>query len=335
MHKEIEAQVKQAIQKEVFPGCVIGLVNRAGERTILPFGRLTYEPDSPAVTEDTIYDLASVTKSVPTAPLAAMFIKERRLRLMDRVRTYLPELQNDRDATIEDLLLYRVRGPRLSELTDRTPEEILAHVLAQGFIAPAGEPEYTNLPALLLGLVAERIGGDTLDMLAQRYFFGPLNMTNTSFFPTKNGHPMSIIAPTEINARGEVRGLPHDESAYVFAKAGRAAGYAGLFSTAPDMLNFLEALLRGEYPYIVRAAEAGLGWQLHEPYFMGTHAGAHTFGKTGFTGTSVVVDMARGIAFVILSNRTYPQRPPDAISPDCVVNIFRRDIANSVLSRSR
>lgn len=330
MHKEIEARVKRAVQGKVFPGCVVGLVNRAGERAILPSGRLTYEPDSPAVTAETVYDLASVTKSIPTASLAALFIDEGRLRLADRVRTYLPELQNDYGATIEDLLRYRVRGVRLSELANRTPEEILVHVFAQGFIAPAGEPEYTNLPALLLGLIVERVGGDTLDALAQKHFFGPLQMAHTTFFPDAGG-----CAPTEVDERGEVRGLPHDESAYVLAKAGGAVGHAGLFSTAPDILDFLGALLRGDYPYIVRAAEAGLGWQLYEPYFMGTHVSAHTFGKTGFTGTSVVIDMARGVAFVILSNRTYPQRPPDAVSQNCAINIFRRDIADSVLSRSR
>jgi CubicO group peptidase (beta-lactamase class C family) len=238
---------------------------------------------------------------------------------------YVPELHNDHGSTIEDLLLYRVRGVRLSELKDKPPQEMLDRVFSQGFAASPGESAYTNLPALLLGLIVERIGGDTLDMLAWKHFFAPLKMAHTTFFPDAGE-----CAPTEIDGRGEVRGLPHDESAYAFAKAGRAVGHAGLFSNAPDILNFLEALLRGEYPYIVRSAERGEGWQLREPYFMGAHALAHTFGKTGFTGTSVVVDAARGIALVVLSNRTYPKRPPDAISPGCAVNVFRRDLADIV-----
>ncbi len=327
MREEIARRAQKAIVEKVFPGGVIGVVRKDGAREVLPFGNFTYEEDSPPVTEETVYDLASVTKSVPTASLVLRFVEEGRLHLTDKVRACLPDLHNDRGATIEDLLRYRVRGVRLSGLKDKTPEEILAHVLAQGFTASAREPEYTNLPALLLGLIVERVGGDTPDVLAQKYLFEPLKMTRTTFFPSA-----ADCAPTEIDGRGEVRGFPHDESAYAFAKAGLAAGHAGLFSTAPDILNFLEALLRGDYPYIVHGAEAGLGWQLREPYFMGTHAGVRTFGKTGFTGTDVVVDIARGIAFVILSNRTYPQRPPDAISPNCAINIFRRDIAGIVLA---
>ncbi|MEK7093706.1 MAG: serine hydrolase domain-containing protein [Patescibacteria group bacterium] len=335
MREKIARRAQKAIVEKVFPGCVIGIVEKNGKREVLPFGSLIYQTEklddsmiyhtAEPVRETTVYDIASITKSIPTASLISLFIEEGRLRLTGKVCTYLPELQNDRDATIEDLLLYRVHGVRLSELKDKTQQGILEHVFLEGFSAPSGKSEYTNLPALLLGIVAERVGGDTLDVFAQQYFFGPLKMAHTTFFPDAGN-----CAPTEIDGRGEVRGFPHDESAYVFAKAGRAVGHAGLFSTAPDILDFLETLLRGDYPYIVRGAEAGLGWQLHEPYFMGTHAGAHTFGKTGFTGTSVVVDIARGIGLVILSNRTYPQRPPDAISPDCAINIFRRDIADIV-----
>ncbi|MDP3965747.1 MAG: serine hydrolase, partial [bacterium] len=115
------------------------------------------------------------------------------------------------------------------------------------------------------------------------------------------------------------------ESARVFAKAGKAVGHAGLFSTAPGILAFLEALLRGKYPHIANGAQKGLGWELNQP-FMGKYAGPHTFGKTGFTGTSCVCDMERGVAFVILSNCTYPARPADRSAVDA----FRADIADIV-----
>ena len=160
MHTRIETRVREAVEERVFPGCVVGIIRANGSRHILPFGNLTYEPDSAKVTADTIYDLASITKSIPTASLALSFIAEGRMGLADKVVEHLPELRNDRGATIEDLLRYRVQGTTLSTLKEKTPEEILEYVFAHGFDAPPSvEAHYTNLPALLLGLIVERVGG--------------------------------------------------------------------------------------------------------------------------------------------------------------------------------
>ncbi len=329
MHSEIEKRVQAAIGEKVFAGCVIGIVRADGSREVLPFGNFTYEPDSPIVAEDTIYDLASVTKSIPVASLVAMLIAEGRLGLADTAKRYLPELQNDHGATIEDLLTYRVSGTRLSALRNETVEGILQHIFAHGFDGPAGESKYTNLPAFLLGLILERVGGKPLDTLAEERFFKPLGMLDTTFFPDILP-TRSNIAPTEMIDGEEIRGIVHDESARVFSRAHRAVGHAGVFSIAPDLLNFLEALLRGQLPVVLEAAQKGLGWQKAEPWFMGSHAGEGAFGKTGFTGTSVAVSPARGIGLVILSNRTYPERPPDATSLTSAINLFRADIADIV-----
>lgn len=326
MPKGIEESVARAIAEKVFPGCVIGVVKKSGERIVLPSGNFTYDADAEKVTEDSVYDLASVTKSIPVASLAAMFIAEGKLNVADTVKNYLPELQNDHGATVEDLLMYRVQGTQLSKLRYSTFEEIRTHVLEHGFTGPRAAGTYTNLPAYVLGLILERVGGATLALLSHAYFFERLRMERTTFFPS-----VSDCAPTEIDERGIVRGLPHDESAYVFAKERRAVGHAGLFSTAGDILNFLEAMLKGELPEVTDAAQRGWGWQRAEPWFMGTHTSERAFGKTGFTGTSIACDMESGSAFVILSNRTYPKRPPDATSLTSAVNIFRRDIADMLL----
>ncbi len=327
MHKEIEVRAAKAIEERVFPGCVIGVVQTDGVREILPFGSFTYEPDSPAVREDTVYDLASVTKSIPVASLALTMMAEGKLQAADKVVKYLPELQNDYEATIEDLLTYRVQGPRLSTLQYPTFEGIRTHVLERGFDGPPGKRFYTNVPALLLGIIVERVGGEILPALAHRYFFEPLKMNDTTFFP----YDVSRIPPTEIVDGTEIRGIVHDESARIFARARRAGGHAGLFSTGPDMLNFLGALLQGKLPAVMSGAQKGWGWQKAEPWFMGSHFGESAFGKTGFTGTSVAVDPEQGVAFVFLSNRTYPTRPPDAASIHSAINTFRADIADIVL----
>src|SRR6185369_8929321 len=109
--KQIRDRVQAAIEAKVFPGCVIGIL-RNGAKEIYPFGTLIYH-SAEQVTENTVFDLASITKSIPTASLALIFVAESRLNLSDNVTKYIPELQNDYGATIEDLLRYRVRGARM------------------------------------------------------------------------------------------------------------------------------------------------------------------------------------------------------------------------------
>ncbi len=71
----------------------------------------------------------------------------------------------------------------------------------------------------------------------------------------------------------------------------------------------------------------GLGWELNQLRYMGEHCGEHTFGKTGFTGTLVVADVEKGIAYVILSNRIYPKRPETSAA----INTVRAAIGNILL----
>ncbi|MEK7156913.1 MAG: serine hydrolase domain-containing protein [Patescibacteria group bacterium] len=347
MPNEIKVRAERAIREKVFPGCVIGFVEKGKQRSVLPFGSYTYDTGAAPVLENTIYDVASITKSIPTASLALHYIDAGRLALTDRLIDYVPEFRNsDREVvTIKHLLTYTLGGYALASLKTKTPDELYEAIMTHEFtLHPGTGFLYSNVPAFLLGLVIEKVGGDTLENLAQATFFQPLGMTRTSLFPQYFSR--DDIAPTEIEEwRGHVQGTVHDESAYVFTvKGGRPVGHAGLFSTAPDLLNFLDMLLHdGELggtkylsPGIIAkmstnqiselGVRAGLGWQLQQPW-MGHSAGEHTFGKTGFTGTSVCVDIERGIGWVILSNRTFPKRPKD----DSAIYTFRTDIADIVL----
>jgi len=326
MPERITERALRAIHEKVFPGCVVGVVRNNGERIIMPFGTLRYAGDE-RVTEETIYDVASVTKSIPTASLALTYISEGKFALTDLVRTYIPELQNDRAATVKDLLQYRVYGEQMSSLAELTAKEIAQRIYEFGFTDWPGESRYTNLPAFLLGIIVERIMGHSLHSQADELFFKPLDMQRTHFF----SQGAENIAPSEMDAGKELCGMVHDESARAFSFEGKTVGHSGLFSTAPDLLNFLQALLIGMHPSVVSGAQTGLGWQLNQGFFMGKRFGPRTFGKTGFTGASVLCDADRGVGLVILSNRTYPTRPPDAMSLSSAINIFRREIADIVL----
>lgn len=337
--------VESAIVGKLFPGCVIGHVQTGGERRVWAFGNLTYETRD-AVREDTLYDLASVTKSIPLASLAAKLIDEGRLSLEDRLVDHVPAFtaKNGENITVRHLLTYTIPPYPLFPFRNMSASELAQTLLTHEVGEPGSAFAYANLPAYLLGLIVESVAKLPLDALAKREFFDPLNMTDTTFAP-RLGRDLSRIAPSERDGDTELRGIVHDESARVFAKAGKAVGHAGLFSTAPNLLIFLDMLLCGGMhagrSYLSETAissfetnqipelgkEAGLGWELHQPW-MGKRASARAFGKTGFTGTSIVVDRAHCAAWVILSNRRYPLRRPN----DEQFTEFRRAVADIILA---
>ena len=327
MKSLIKTRISRAIEEKIFPGCVVGIVRKNGERMVLPFGRFTYEPNASAIQKKSVFDVASITKAIPTSSLILKLIDEGKLSLEDKVIQYLPELNNSfkDEVSLRHLLTYTfildLKSP-LASYGDRTPDEILQVIFNTELQAKPGTKFlYTNSTSILLGLIAERIYGDRLDVLATRIFFEPLTMEDTSFRPVN----LDQVVLTEIN-EGREKGEVHDESALAFIKSGKIAGSAGLFSTAPDLLLFLEMLLnKGQLkglgyfsPEIIKlmhtnqlaaiGESAGLGWELHRPRYMGQYCTEETFGKTGFTGCVVICDIGKGVGLVMLSNTTYPKR---------------------------
>ncbi len=343
----IATEAQQAIDDHVFPGCVIGIVYKDGTGSILPFGHFTYQQSSSRVKEDSMYDVASITKSIPTGSIALQLIDQGKLHVTDKLIEYVPEFRNsDRERVlIKHLLTYTLDGYGLASLKEKSADQLFEILLTHDFEKRPGTVfKYSNIPAALLGLVVERITGRTLDQVADECFFNPLGMERTTFYP--ENYLIDDIVPTERDDwRGLVHGVVHDESAYIFKRSGKIVGHAGLFSTAPDLLKFLEMLLhKGVFngrrylseTIITRMTEnqipllddtTGLGWELNQPRYMGEYAGSNTFGKTGFTGTLCVVDISRGVAYTILSNRIFPQRPPNSHS----INRFRKIIGEIVL----
>lgn len=328
--KDVAGIAERAIAAHIFPGCVVG-IRHAREKFLGAFGRHTFEADSPAVAEGTVYDIASVTKSVVLATLAHQLLASKQISLTTKLIEYVPEFRGGyrEDIMVRHLLTYTIGGLRMSELKEKHADEIMKTVLTFEPLHPPGEKfEYSNVPAFLLGLVLERILGP-LDAAADTRIFRPLEMPATTFFPTN-------AAPTEIDYRGLVQNVVHDESAYVFRTAGKTVGHAGLFSNVPDLMTFLDAFhMRRMDPTLAETNQipslglfAGLGWELNQGHFMGAQRSPTTFGKTGFTGCSVVCDTKREISVVILSNRTFPRRPADMSA----INAFRSAVCDIVFS---
>jgi CubicO group peptidase (beta-lactamase class C family) len=215
--------------------------------------------------------------------------------------------------------------------------------------APGADFNYGNPASVLLGIILQRLMGKDLQQQGRERFFIPLGMTRSGWDPLTrdwNPIPKAEISPTEIcNFRGrEIQGEIHDESAWVLRKL-FPVGSAGMFSCVPDLLNFVQMILNdgmianGCGGECARVAPAGilkmvsenafaldsaskystakdactaLGWELNNAKFMGTKISPHTFGKTGFTGASIVADPDKGAAVVLLSNFTYPHREANA-----------------------
>jgi CubicO group peptidase (beta-lactamase class C family) len=342
--------VKQAIVSGFFPGCVVGIVTREGRKVILPFGNYTYSPDAPEVKEETVYDTASITKSIPTSCLALRFLEEGRLKLTDKLILYIPEYQGlyREQITLFHLLTQTLEFPfRLSSFANYSPGRILQEIFSANLLSKPGEKYiYCNSTSILLGILIERALQRKLDKLAEEYFFGPLAMKRTTFHPYR--FSLAEIVPTEIENGKIVQGIVHDESARVLVSSSMTPGSAGLFSTVPDLLIFLQMLLTGgklsgrnyfrhetiEAMYTNQLAKThqrvGLGWEISAPWMGKTHS-KKVFGKTGFTGCFVLVDMGYGIGIVVLSNHTFPMRVRDRIPLqnfrslliDTIINSFR------------
>jgi CubicO group peptidase (beta-lactamase class C family) len=347
----IRKRLQDAIQEKIFSGCAVGIVRRDGWRRILPYGSFTYEANAKPVAENSIFDIASITKSIPTSCLALKLMDEGRLSLEEKLIDFVPEFRNQcrSKVQIKHLLTQTLdSGLRLSFHKDKSPDEILEVIFKAEFKnEPGVKYAYTNATSILLGLVVERIYGDRLDRVSEKYFFKPLQMNQTSFDARILNR--EDIVPTEIDSwRGRmIQGEVHDESAYKLQMK-YIVGSAGLFSTASDLLNFLEMLLNfgslGGRQYFKEETvrrmfenqlegigeKVGLGWELDQKRYMGQFSSKTTFGKTGFTGCVCVCDIFHGVAWVILSNYTFPKRKNSMEG----INHIRRDIADIILQHS-
>jgi CubicO group peptidase (beta-lactamase class C family) len=353
LKNKIAAYLRQCVEKKIFPGCAAGIIS-GGRSEIICDGNLTYEKGSPEVTEDTVYDIASITKSIPTACCALKLIEEGKIALQSRLIDFIPEFEG---AFREEILIRHLLSHtldfnfRLSDKKDLPPREILGSILTARLRTPPGTSFcYANATSVLLGLVVERAAGETLDKAAGHCFFGPLGMKRTTFFPETLGCAAKI-APSETDAwRGRVIcGEVHDESAWALRPL-LVAGSAGLFSTASDLLRFLTMLMNGGKsggrrifkPATVRlmhenalsqspGISAALGWELDNHEFMGTRRSSSLFGKTGFTGCAIVADPLCGAGYVLLANHTFPRRRDDRTA----INRVRNRLADLVFIKKQ
>ncbi|ELK46085.1 serine hydrolase domain-containing protein [Halobacillus sp. BAB-2008] len=355
--KAIDPLIEQAIADQVMPGAVTFVARRGHIVQQEAYGyAVRYKDDafteikSPIkMTEHTIFDLASISK-IFTTTAAMKLYEDGKFKLDDPVAKYLPEFaaNGKEDVTIEQLMthtsgftpwipLYQVDGDR-----DDRIQHVLQYPLEN---APGSTYTYSDLNMITLGALIERLSGMRLDTFVKQEITGPLQMNDTMYNPP--AQLKARIAATEYQPwteRGLVWGEVHDESAW---SLDGVAGHAGVFSTASDLGKFAHMfLMEGKYggtrilePETVELLtenripqfpgdDHGLGWELQQGWFMDALSSPSTFGHTGYTGTSIVVNPANQTIAILLTNRVHPTRETVSTSP--TRRAFARQVADAI-----
>jgi uncharacterized protein YbbC (DUF1343 family)/CubicO group peptidase (beta-lactamase class C family) len=324
--KEMDEAILQAIQDQNCPGGVLWLEHR-GNIYHKAYGNRAVSPGVEAMTEGTIFDLASLTKVIASTPAIMLLVERGQVKLDERVQTYLPEFTGDgKEAiTVKQLLLHisGLRGDIETQSDWHGQKAAIEKACAEKLVTSPGTSfRYSDINFFLLGEIVQRVSQTPLEEFVAREIFEPLKMTDTGYKPAES--KVERIAPTEVVGGKPYRGVVHDPTA---RHMGGVAGHAGLFSTTADLARYARMLLNlGELdgvrifkPETVKlmtsvqtppgfAARRGLGWDVDTGYSgpRGTVFPLGSYGHTGWTGTSIWIDPFSDTFVIFLSNRNHP-----------------------------
>jgi len=319
----LDGIVQEAVDKGEIPGAVVLVGHDSKVVYRKAFGMRSLEPVREAMTADTIFDLASLTKCVATATAVMQLVQAGRVRLNDPVAAYLPEFaQNGKEQITVRELLTHFSGLRpdveLNEL-GKGREAAFSRIMRENPTHPPGTGfVYSDINFETLGFLVERVTGVPLNEYAESHIYGPLGMTETRYLPPAAWIPR--IAPTQYDDDHHMlQGVVHDPAARLM---GGVAGHAGLFSTADDLAKFAQEMLGGSKILSRAAIEKmstpqqpatastlrGLGWDIDSPLASnrGELLPVGSFGHTGFTGTSLWMDPVTDTYIILLTNAVHP-----------------------------
>ena len=312
----------RALEQRASPAIVLEAGREGGVIWRKAFGRLTYDEDAPPAAEDTIFDLASLTKVIATASLAMRLVDNRQISLAETVSAHLPCWQGaDRGhVTLRDLLEHCGGLAGWAPLyVEHTGRAAFQHAIASAPLAyaPWTRSIYSDLGFMLLGFALEDAAGASLDRMVAQWAppglrYGVHQAERSRVAPTERRTPDGDF----------LTGEAHDENARAL---GAAAAHAGMFGTVDAVGAFARLVLRTwktETPlgrpetlrrFATRSTVPGssraLGWDTMLPTSScGTLLSDRAIGHTGFTGTSLWVDPARDLYVVLLTNRVHPTR---------------------------
>jgi CubicO group peptidase (beta-lactamase class C family) len=335
LRAQVEKILSDGISDGAFPGATFAY-HHDGKTVFGAVGRQTYCPDSPEVTKDTIYDLASVSKVIGTTSAAMLCVRDKLLDIEQPVVDILPEFSphGKSNITFRNLLVHDsgLIAFRPFHKTMSTAEEVLAAIYEEKLVYPTGtKTVYSDLNMILLAKAIERVTLLPLEKFLTTEVFQPLQMLQTGYFTQTTSSfvtPVDInqVAPTErmedwriklretkftkplrvqrFGANPEyTRAEVHDPTATVL---GGVAGHAGLFAPVTDIVKFVTgareligANIFDQFTHQASGASSrALGWD--------TYPETGEFGHTGFTGTSIRMKPSENSFSILLTNRVHP-----------------------------
>lgn len=340
---QVDAAMQEAIGAHKLPGAVLHIEHDGGvyERA---YGRLSYEADARPVETSTVYDAASLSKVLSTAPSVLKLAEEGKIDLDAKLSAYFPECANGgKEAiTIRHLLTHSSGLPAGLPAKPAWHGDAAAHALACSQVVthpPGTFFRYSDINYILLGQLVQKVSGMPLDEFARTRIFAPLKMLDTGYLPLRrmDAARAALIAPTQKGAESAgsahgdlapgqlLQGVVHDPTA---RRMDGVAGSAGVFTTARDVARYARMLLRGgeldgvrilspESVRLMTTAQSpagiealrGLGMDINSPYAVrprGTVFPVGSYGHTGFTGCVLWIDPGSRTFYVLLSNRVYP-----------------------------
>jgi len=341
--------IHDAIIKEHFPCACMEIGDKTGRIFRYWEGNKAVYPEKEPVVEDTLFDMASVTKILSTTMIALRFIEEGLICLSDNISYYFKTPDDKKNITIFNLLTHTSGIRPFVSIVDKapSPEKVVETILNLDLAFPVGcNIGYSCLGFIVLGKLLELVGGDTLNRLSVKYVFEPLEMENTTFRASTD---------YDIQTGRCSKGIVNDNNSRFL---GGIAGNAGAFSNLDDMSKFAQMLSNmGEYKgkrylspatfskaihnYTPQMSQArGLGFllitdtivnQQTELFCTGANPPAELFstgsyGHTGYTGTSVMVDKDTGLYVILLTNRVHSLKLNESILR------FRRVFHNSIIT---
>jgi CubicO group peptidase (beta-lactamase class C family) len=319
--------VAEAVAKRI-PGAALGVVTITGDSAVQVLGLAQREPKPAPMHRDTWFDLASLTKVLFTTPAILSLATEGRITLDDPLTVAIPDLRQydagaaERRLTFRQCLSHQTHLPAVEPLYTygQDPATLRAFILQR--VWRPGPPVYSDINFMLLGMAIERVTGHDL---------GELTLPSGLAWQPESA---KTAATERCTWRGRVlRGEVHDENAFAL---GGAAGHAGLFGTIDGVLGAAQRLLQGAEPWVTemrsrQTVTRCLGWEARYDGWSGGNAcSEQTIGHTGFTGTGVWIDFARGLAWALLTNRVHPTRHRDT-----GIDTLRRRVGEMIAGAAR
>jgi CubicO group peptidase (beta-lactamase class C family) len=345
----VDAAVQAGIKRGLYPGAVVVIGRHDRILYQRGYGHFTWSRRSPVPNpQTTLWDLASLSKVVGTMAAALRLVDQGRLELNAPVSTYVPAFAGgDKDRVTVRMLLDHTSGLRPYIPFYRTAasrQQAVTALLADSLRrSPGTSAEYSDLNAILLGLVLEHIAGEPLDSIVAQEVTRPLGMKQTVYRPS----PLLLmrIAPSSSYRGQPIAGIPNDQNAVVF---GGAAGHAGLFSSGRDLARYAQVWLRqgvaadGSWVrpttmrlFLAPGLSSGtrlLGWDSPNsdadgPTAFGGLLSGAAYGHTGWTGTQIWIDPSRDTFVIFLTNRSFDPRRARSLAG---IRDVRSRLANAV-----